>query len=151
MKTILTPAHVPDERPDWERGDPTAVASGDPIDDYIRGFAVPVRDMLRAVRAAARAAAPQAEERISYRMPALFEQGVLLYYAAFKTHIGLFPPVADPALRAQAARYAGPKGNLQLPLNEPLPLALIGRIVRARLEANRSKAASLRRPAHEGR
>lgn len=143
MKTIPTSAHAPDE--------PTAVASGDPIDDYIRGFAAPVQHMLRAVRAAARAAAPQAEERISYRMPALFEQGVLLYYGAFKKHIGLFPPVVDPALRAQVARYAGPKGNLQLPLNEPLPLALIGRIVRARLEANRSKAASRHRRAQAGR
>ena len=136
-------------RLDRELGDPTRVAAGDPVEDYIGGFAAPVQGVLRAVRAAARAAAPDAEERISYRMPALFQQGVLLYYAAFKKHIGLFPPVADPALRARAARYAGPKGNLQLPLNEPMPLGLIGAIVRARLEANRSKAASGRRRVHE--
>jgi uncharacterized protein YdhG (YjbR/CyaY superfamily) len=128
-------------RLDREQGDPTGVAPGEPVGDYIRGFPAPVQVVLRAVRAAARAAAPEAEERISYRMPALFQDGVLLYYAAFKKHIGLFPPVADPALRLQAARYMGPKGNLQLPLNEPMPLALIGAIVRARLQANRSKAA----------
>jgi uncharacterized protein YdhG (YjbR/CyaY superfamily) len=132
---------------DRELGDPTAIASADTVDGYIRGFPAPVQSLLRAVRATARAAAPEAEERISYRMPALFQHGVLLYYAAFKKHIGLFPPVVDPALRAQAARYAGPKGNLQLPLNEPMPLALIGEIVRARLEANRSKASSRRHAA----
>lgn len=112
----------------------------DPVDAYIRGFPPAVQAQLQAVRAAARQAAPQAEERISYRMPALFQHGVLLYYAAFKKHIGLYPPVADAALRARAARYAGPKGNLQLPLDEPLPLALVTAIVRSRLQANAAKA-----------
>jgi uncharacterized protein YdhG (YjbR/CyaY superfamily) len=70
--------------------------------------------LLQSIRAAARAAAPQAQERLSYRMPSLFQYGVLLHYAAFKQHIGLFPPVTEPVLREKAARYAGPKGNLQL-------------------------------------
>lgn len=113
----------------------------DAVDAYIRGFPPAVQAQLQAVRAAARQAAPQAEERISYRMPALFQHGVLLYYAAFNKHIGLYPPVADEALRARAARYAGPKGNLQLPLDEPLPLALVTAIVRSRLRANAAKAA----------
>lgn len=116
------------------------------VDDYISAFPAPVQALLQAVRAAARKAAPQAEERISYRMPALFQHGALLYYGAFKKHIGLFPPVADPALRARAARYAGPKGNLQLPLDEPLPLGLVTAIVRARLKANGAKHAIARRP-----
>ena len=113
----------------------------DAVDAYIRGFPPAVQAQLQALRAAARQAAPQAEERISYRMPALFQHGVLLYYAAFNKHIGLYPPVADEALRARAARYAGPKGNLQLPLDEPLPLALVTAIVRSRLRANAAKAA----------
>ena len=124
-------------------------AAGGPIDDYIRSFAPPVQAALQAVRRASLRGAPQAEERISYRMPTLFQQGVLLHYGAFKSHIGLFPPVADAALRERAARYAGPKGNLQLPLDEPMPLALITALVRSRLRA-RTAAPAPRRRASRG-
>lgn len=106
------------------------------IDAYIEGFPAAVQVRLRAVRAAVRTAAPDAQERISYRMPALFQQGVLVYFGAFKHHIGLFPPVLDPALKALAAPYAGPKGNLQFPHSAPLPEELIRAIVAARLKAN---------------
>jgi uncharacterized protein YdhG (YjbR/CyaY superfamily) len=123
-------------RLDRELGDPTAVGT---VDAYIRAFPADVQALLQSIRAAARAAAPQAEERLSYRMPSLFQHGVLLHYDTFKQHIGLFPPVTEPVLREKAARYAGPKGNLQLPLNEPMPLALIGEIVRERLQANRAR------------
>ena len=98
--------------------------------------------MLRAVRKTIRAAAPKAEERISYRMPSLFQDGAVVYYAAFKQHIGLFPPVADPRVRARVARYAGPKGNLQFPLSEPMPHALIAAVVKARLKENSERAAA---------
>jgi len=126
-------------RLDHELGDPTAVAAVGTVDAYIRAFPADVQALLQSIRAAARAAAPQAQERLSYRMPSLFQYGVLLHYAAFKQHIGLFPPVTEPVLREKAARYAGPKGNLQLPLNELMPLALIGEIVRERLQANRAR------------
>lgn len=109
------------------------------IDDYIGSFPPAVQDILRAVRATARAAAPDAQERISYRMPALFQRGVLVYYGAFQHHIGLFPPVTDPALKARAAPYAGPKGNLRFPYAAPLPHALIHDIVATRLQANLAK------------
>jgi len=112
------------------------------VDEYIRGFPAPVQEVLRAVRAAARTAAPQAEERLSYRMPALFQGGVLLYYGAFKHHLGLFPPVEDPALRQRAAPYAGPKGNLQFPYHAPMPMDLIVAIVASRLRAHEAKAQS---------
>lgn len=115
------------------------------IDEYIAGFDPAVQAMLRAVRATVRQAAPGAEERISYRMPALFQHGALVYYGAFRHHLGLYPPVEDAALRAQAARYAGPKGNLQFPFDEPIPHALIAAIVRARLLANTSRSGA-RRP-----
>ena len=98
-----------------------------------------VQALLQSIRAAARAEAPLAQERLSYGMPTLFEHGVLLHFGAFKQHIGLFPPVTEPVLREKAARYAGPKGNLQLPLNEPMPLALISEIVRTRLQVNRAR------------
>ena len=65
--------------------------------------------------------------------------GVLIYFAAFKKHIGLFPPVRDEALLPLVAKYAGPKGNLQLPLSEPIPYALITKIVKARMKANRAQ------------
>ena len=95
------------------------------IDEYIAAFPTEVQRVLCTVRATVRAAAPDAVERISYRMPAFFQDGVVVYFAAFKKHIGMFPPVADPVVRARASRYAGPKGNLQFPLSEPMPLALI--------------------------
>ena len=112
------------------------------VDDYIRQFPPEIQEILGAVRAAVRAAAPGAEERISYRMPALFQEGAVVYFAAFKRHIGLFPPVEDPAVRAKVARYAGPKGNLQFPYGAPMPLDLIADVVRARVAANRTNAAA---------
>lgn len=105
------------------------------IDDYIAAAPPEVQPVLQAVRATIRQAAPLADERISYGMPAFFlGKKALVYVGAFKRHIGLYPPVRHPALLAQVARYAGPKGNLQLPLSAPMPHALIGQIVSARLQ-----------------
>ncbi len=78
---------------------------------------------------------------MSYRMPAFALHGILIYFAAFKTHIGIFPPVrGDAKLKAAVARYAGPKGNLKFPLDEPIPYALVARIVKARVKQNLAKA-----------
>lgn len=107
------------------------------VDEYIARAPEDVRPILKKIRATVKAVAPRAEERISYRMPAFFQDGVLLYYAPFKRHIGLFPPVRDEKLRAAVAKYAGPKGNLQLMLSEPIPYGLIARIVKSRLRENR--------------
>ena len=114
------------------------------VDEYIAQFPPGIQEILRAVRATVRSAAPAAQERISYGMPALFQDGAVVYFAAFKHHIGLFPPVEDPAVRAKVARYAGPKGNLRFPYSAPMPLDLIADVVRARLAANRTKAAAKR-------
>ncbi len=115
----------------------TPSASPATVDEYIASFSPEVQAVLQAVRQAIRAAAPQAEERISYRMPALFQRGAVVYYGAFKRHLGLYPPPVDePGLRDRVAPYAGPKGNLQFPYREPLPLDLIAEVVRARLKAN---------------
>ncbi|MCK7495230.1 MAG: DUF1801 domain-containing protein [Comamonadaceae bacterium] len=116
------------------------------VDEYIAGFPADIQAVLQAVRATVRAAAPDAEERISYRMPAVFQHGVVVYFAAFKRHIGLFPPVEDPAVRARVAPYAGPKGNLQFPYDRPVPHRLIAAVVKARLKANLAKSASTHRP-----
>ena len=113
------------------------------IDDYIASAPEAVRAVLAAVRATVRAAAPAAEERISYRMPAFFLDGPLVYFAAFKKHIGFYPPVRSVSLQPELARYAGPKGNLQFPLSEPMPHALIASLVEARIEENRARMAAL--------
>src|ERR1700755_1854764 len=81
-------------------------------------FPPETRAILRQVRQAVRRAAPDATEVISYRIPALKQHGVLVYYAAFKHHIGFYPPVrGDARLEQAAARYAGAKGNLRFPLD----------------------------------
>jgi uncharacterized protein YdhG (YjbR/CyaY superfamily) len=93
-----------------------------------------VRRILKKIRATIRKAAPDAEETISYRMPAFKQKKkVLIYFAAFKNHIGIYPPVkGDAKLMKAVAPYAGPKGNLKFPLDEPVPYELIERIVRSR-------------------
>lgn len=109
------------------------------IDEYIASCAPEVQPILERIRATVKKAAPDATEKISYRMPAFStEAGVLVYFAAFKAHIGIYPPVrGDAALMKDLARYAGPKGNLQFPLTERIPYGLITRIVKARLQETR--------------
>lgn len=106
------------------------------IDEYIAAAPEEVRPILESIRATVRNAAPDAEERISYRMPAFFQDGALVYFAAFKSHIGLYPPVRDEALLPLVEKFAGPKGNLKFPLSDPIPLRLIKRIVTARIKEN---------------
>ena len=111
------------------------------VDAYIAGFPKPVQTLLRRVRRTIRAAAPQATEIISYRMPAYKQHGIIVYFAGFKAHIGLFPPVrGNAALEKAVRRYAGPKGNLRFPYKEALPLALISRIVRLKVKQDRERA-----------
>jgi uncharacterized protein YdhG (YjbR/CyaY superfamily) len=113
------------------------------VDAYIAAFPPEVQAILRKVRATVLAAAPEAREIISYRMPALRQHGVLVYYAAFKRHIGFYPPIkGDAKLQRAAARYAGDKGNLRFPLDQPIPYPLIERLtkLRARQDAAAAKA-----------
>jgi uncharacterized protein YdhG (YjbR/CyaY superfamily) len=107
------------------------------IDDYIAASPSAVRPILREIRRTISAAAPEAEERMSYRMPAFRLHGIVVYFAAFKNHIGLYPPVSgDARLEKALAPYAGPKGNLKFPLDRPIPYALIKRIVLLRVRQN---------------
>lgn len=115
------------------------------IDGYISQFPAHTQVVLRDVRETIRRAAPDAEETISYRMPAFRQHGILVYFAAWKTHVGLYPPISgDRGVEKAVARYAGPKGNLLFPLDEPMPLALIERIVRLRVKQDAAKAAARR-------
>jgi uncharacterized protein YdhG (YjbR/CyaY superfamily) len=112
------------------------------VDNYIAAFPTKERALLKKVRRTIHAAAPKATEVISYRIPAFKQNGMLVYFAGFKNHIGLYPPVrGDAALEKAVSKYAGPKGNLKFPYDEPLPLALIARIVRHRVKQNLAKAA----------
>ncbi len=118
------------------------------IDDYIARFPAEVQVILQQVRSTIRHAAPEATEVISYQMPAFRQHGILVYFAAWKEHIGLYPPIAgDQRLEQALARYAGPKGNLQFPLEEPIPLKLIERIVKLRVKQDTEKASAKRQAA----
>jgi uncharacterized protein YdhG (YjbR/CyaY superfamily) len=109
------------------------------VDEYLAQLSPDVRKILQHIRKAVRAVAPAATERISYGMPALFDGGVVVYYAAFRQHVGVYPPVADPTLRKRLARYLGPKGNLKFPLDEAIPYDLIAEVAAARLRENRAR------------
>ena len=116
------------------------------IDEYIAASAPKAQPILRKIRRTISAAAPDAEEVISYRMPAFRLHGILVYFAAFKHHIGLFPPVSgDAKLEKAIAPYAGPKGNLRFSLDQQMPYALIKRIVLLRVKQDRSRVAEARR------
>lgn len=113
------------------------------VDAYIAAAPAPVQPILQKIRSLVRRLAPTAEEVISYRMPAFKQDGMLIYYAPFKAHIGIFPPVqGDAALEADLAPYRGPKGNLRFPLDGKMPYALIARVVKARLADQRARAAT---------
>ena len=104
---------------------------------YIASFAPEVQQLLQAVRACIIAAAPQATEVISYSMPAFKQEGILVWYAAHSQHIGLYPRAsAIEVFKNELSPYKTSKGAIQFPFAEPLPLALITRIVQFRLEEN---------------
>ncbi len=113
------------------------------VDEYILGFSPEVQAILQRVRQVVREAAPDAQEVISYRMPALKQNGVLVYFAAFKNHIGLYPPITgDSRIQKAIAPYAGEKGNLRFPLDKPMPYDLISRITALRVKQDAAKAES---------
>ena len=116
------------------------------IDGYISQFPADVKAIFQKVRETISQAAPDATETISYQMPAFKQHGILVYFAAWKKHIGLYPPISgDKALEKLVAHYAGPKGNLQFPLDEPIPYKLIERIVKLRVKQDNEKAAAKRK------
>jgi uncharacterized protein YdhG (YjbR/CyaY superfamily) len=116
------------------------------INGYISQFPSDVRSILEQVRETISHAAPDAKEVISYQMPAFKQHGILVYFAAWKKHVGLYPPISgDKALEKAVAPYAGPKGNLQFPLDEPIPYDLIERIVKIRVKQDAEKAAARRK------
>jgi uncharacterized protein YdhG (YjbR/CyaY superfamily) len=112
------------------------------IDEYIETFPPEIQAILQQIRATIKAAAPDATEKISYQMPTFDLKGNLVHFAAFKNHIGFYPtPSGTEAFKRELARYASGKGSIRFPIDEPMPLDLIDRIVRLRVEENLKKAA----------
>ena len=100
-----------------------------------------VRKRLQEIRAAIKSAAPNATEKISYQMPTFYLNGNLVHFAAFKEHIGFYPtPSGIEAFQKELSIYKGAKGSVQFPLDEPMPLKLISRIVKFRAAENLKQA-----------
>lgn len=110
------------------------------IDEYIAGFPADVQKILRKIRATIHKAAPDAEEAIKYQIPTFVLNGNLIHFAAYKTHIGLYPaPRGVDEFKDEVAAYEGGKGTLRFPLDEPIPYALISRIVKYRAKAKKKR------------
>jgi len=112
------------------------------IDEYIKEFPPQVQNRLEAMRETILAAAPDARQTIAYRMPTFVLHGNLVHFAAYDNHIGFYPtPSAIEAFKDEIARYKWAKGSVQFPLDEPLPLELVSRMVRFRVKENAENAA----------
>lgn len=112
------------------------------VDQYIAQYPSDVQERLRQMRTVIRAAAPDAEEILSYGMPAYRQEGNLVYFGAAKTHIGFYPtPLGVETFAKEFSAYKGAKGSVQFPNDAPLPLDLVRRVTESRVEQNLAKAA----------
>ena len=110
------------------------------IDEYIAGFPEDIQAILQNLRRVIQEAAPEAEETISYSMPAFKLNGILVYFAAFKDHIGFFPTASGiSAFTKELAAYDTAKGTVRFPLDKPLPVNLIKKMVKFRAQENGNK------------
>jgi uncharacterized protein YdhG (YjbR/CyaY superfamily) len=110
------------------------------MDDYIADFPDEVQKILQEIRELIQKTAPEAEETISYQMPTFTLKGVLVHFAAFKNHIGLYAlPSGNTAFQSELLAYKTGKGSIQFPLDKPIPYELIARIVEFRAQENLEK------------
>lgn len=110
------------------------------IDDYIQSQPAAVQIILEKIRQAIKETAPGAEEIISYAMPAFKYHGILVYFSAFKKHIGFYAlPTGNEAFQKELALYKTGKGSIQFPLDKPIPYKLISKIVKFRVKENLEK------------
>ncbi len=115
-------------------------SGGETVDKYIAHFPPDVRKILTRMRSVIKKAAPQAEEKISYKMPGYFLNGQLVWFGAHTTHIGFYPTAEGmAAFQKELAGYKQSKGAVQFPLDQPIPYDLVTRIVKHRVEQNRKK------------
>ncbi|MDP4183525.1 MAG: DUF1801 domain-containing protein [Bacillota bacterium] len=108
------------------------------IDEYISQFPPDIQDKLITLRQVIKEEAPDAEEKISYQMPAFTLHGILVYFAAFKNHIGFYPTSSGiEAFKSELSEYKWAKGSIQFPLERPLPYDLIKKMVRFKVDENK--------------
>ncbi len=111
------------------------------IDEYVATFPKDIQKILEELRATIKAAAPDAEEKISYQMPTFALKGNLVHFAAWKKHIGFYPTSSGTqAFKQELSIFEGAKGSVQFPVDKPLPLELISKIVKFRVAENLKKA-----------
>jgi uncharacterized protein YdhG (YjbR/CyaY superfamily) len=111
------------------------------IDEYIASFPKEIQEILASIRKTIKSSAPNAIETISYQMPAFRLNGILVYFAVYKNHIGFYPtPSAITEFSKELSNYEFSKGAIKFPLNEPIPLELIKKIVEFRVKENTDKA-----------
>lgn len=107
------------------------------IDEYIGSFPPTVQKILEELRRTIQEAAPTAEETISYGVPAFKLNGNLVYFAAFKNHVGFYPtPAAIVAFKKELSPYKQAKGTVQFPINQPIPFSLVRKIVKYQVKRN---------------
>lgn len=113
----------------------------DTIDDYIASFPEDIQKILKEIRTTIRDSAPDAQEAIAYGIPTFTLHGNLVHFAAFKHHIGFYPggPSAIQAFKEELTQYKQSKGTIQFPLGEPIPHALVKKIVKFRVKENESR------------
>lgn len=110
------------------------------IDQYIAAFPGEVQKLLQQMRSIIRKAAPKAEETISYAIPTFKLNGNLVHFAAFKNHIGFYPgPSGIEAFKDEFSTYHAAKGSVRFPFDQPLPVALISKVVKFRAKENEMK------------
>ncbi len=113
----------------------------DAIENYISAFPKETQKILQQVRSAIRKAAPAAEETINYGIPTFTLNGNLVHFAGYENHIGFYPtPSAIEAFKKELSIYKGAKGSVQFPIDKPMPLALITKIVKYRVKESMEKA-----------
>lgn len=107
------------------------------VDEYIRRFPAEVQSLLELVRQSIRQSAPGATEKMSYGIPTFILNGNLVHFAAYKNHIGFYPGSDGIAhFRTELSQYESAKGSVRFPLDEPIPIALIEKIVQFRVKQN---------------
>ncbi|MCZ7400714.1 MAG: DUF1801 domain-containing protein [Candidatus Methanoperedens sp.] len=110
------------------------------IDEYIHSFPEPIQKKLEELREVIKEQAPQAQEKISYQIPTFFLNGNLVHFAAYSKHIGFYPtPSGIDAFKSEISKYKNAKGSVQFPIEEPLPIELIKKIVKFRVEESINK------------
>jgi uncharacterized protein YdhG (YjbR/CyaY superfamily) len=110
------------------------------IDEYINSFDEEIRNLLQTIRKIIKEEAAEADESIKYRMPTFTLNGNLVHFAAFKDHIGFYPtPSPIRAFREELSKYQTSKGAIRFPIDQPLPIPLIRKIVRYRVKENTEK------------